>query len=268
MSELMEREIIILRNSYDHLNDLLNHSLLEVQGPFGRQHVIFHSHVHRKLFFILLVDFLSKTDKRGPVGNISFLEGLKDITEKPLFSTDRSESPLCESVLGFIQWLRQTVEIEIWLPSIGENIALKVQRLTYLKMCGDISKHNYLRSIGVVSNLQEALLVAGISVTQSQALLVLRDFQDRFDEDILIYLASHICEMLNKICWGIYKYILPEFNRSYQPKPVGFLGNAYQVPPSISSEYAIDCYWSLMNDIRRGPIFEEFETSSGFKEYY
>ena len=81
-------------------------------------------------------------------------------------------------------------------------------------MCGDISKHNVLRSVGVAEELQQTLVASGVSVELEDAMLALGDFYERFHMDILNYHSSTIAEFLNNIRWGIYEYLQPEFRRS------------------------------------------------------
>ena len=265
---LIENEVIILRNAFDHIGDLVNHSLIELHGKKEHQYVIFHDMNQRRLFFILLVDFLSKTDSRGPIEQVSFLQGLRKVAERPQFSYQNSESDLKLALDIFIQWLNEKTKIDIWLPSISKDVKLNITRIDYLKMCGDVCKHNYLRSIGVADTLRTVISESGISITQEQAMLTLPDFYEKFSEDILIYLASHFCEMLNNICWGIYRYMIPEFQRSYHRSNGNLAGYSFRVPEDIKSDYARDCYWELMNGIIRKPYFDKFKVSDDFKSEY
>ena len=266
---MIENEIIILRNTYDHIGDLVNHSLIALHGKGKQRYVMFHDMNQRRLFFILLVDFLSKTDRKGPIEQVSFLEGLRKVTDDPQFSVDNSEYELKKSVDVFVAWLQEEVTIEIWLPTIvRETVNLKVTRLDYLKMCGDVSKHNYLRAIGVANTLQRVLSNSGVSVTQEQAMLILPDFYERFSEDILIYLSSHICELLNNIMWGIHSYMMPEFKRSHSRSNDYLRRYDFNVPEAIKSDYAIDCYWEIMSGIIRKPYFEKFTVMDSLKSDY
>ena len=69
----IEKEVILLRNIYDHIGEMVNFSLFEIQSFNGDSIILFKDMNQRKLFFILLVDFLSITDDRGPIGKTSFL---------------------------------------------------------------------------------------------------------------------------------------------------------------------------------------------------
>jgi hypothetical protein len=265
---LIEQEVILLRNVYDHIGEMVNFSLLDIQDYQGDALIIYKDMNQRKLFFISLVDFLSVTDKRGPIEKVSFLSGLLKICESPQLSQDQSENERREVVQRFRRWLEEKRAIEIWLPSMGAQVDLLISRLDAIKMSGDISKHNYLRASGVAERLRIILRESGIEVSFEQAMLALPDFYIRFHDDILIYLSSHICEFLNDIRWGIHRYLRPEFVKSFFRTGESNIGYSYKVPAEINSEYARDCYWELMNDLRQEPFMRRFIVSESFKSEY
>jgi hypothetical protein len=139
---------------------------------------------------------------------------MKDISEDPSFNVGDSVWPLREVTHGFIDWLDQEVKVDVWLPSIDTQTTLDISRKSFLKMCGNISKHNFLRSARVAEDLQKTLAASDISVTIEGSLLALADFYERFHTDILNYHSSTFAEFLNNLRWGIYEYLLPEFIRS------------------------------------------------------
>ena len=265
---MIEQEVIILRNVYDHIGEMVNFSLLEIQDYQGDSLVMFKDMTQRKLFFILLVDFLSCTDKRGPIEKTTFLGGLLKVCSNPQLSENGSESELREIVQNFKAWLNEKRKIAIWMPSISEQVDLSISRLDAIKMSGDISKHNYLRASGVTERLREILNDSGVDVSFEQAMLALPDFYERFHDDILIYLSSHICEFLNNIRWAIHRFLRPEFRKSFQRTGDPLIGYSYTVPTEIKSEYARDCYWELMNELRGEPYMRQFVISESFKSEY
>lgn len=265
---MIEQEVILLRNVYDHIGEMVNFSLLEIQDYQGKSLIMFKDMNQRKLFFILLVDFLSVTDKKGPIEQISFLGGLLKICENPQLVQNQSEKELRDVVQRFRNWLHERRSIEIWIPSINQLVKLSIPRLDALKMTGDISKHNYLRASTVVERLREILKESGIEISFDQAMLVLPEFYERFHDDILIYLSSHICEFLNDIRWAIHKYLRPEFTMSFHRTKESIVGYNYIIPPNIRSVYAKDCYWELMNEMRQEPYMKQFVVSEAFKSQY
>lgn len=265
---MIEKEVILLRNVYDHIGGMVNFSLLDIQNFQGDSLIMFKDMNHRKLFFILLVDFLSVTDKRGPIDSISFLGGLLKVCENPQLAQNQSEKQLFDVVCRFKSWLSERRFIEIWMPSINEQVNLSISRFDAIKMSGDISKHNYLRASGVAERLRQILKESGIAVNFEQAMLALPDFYERFHGDILIYLSSHICEFLNDIRWAIHRYLRPEFVKSFHRTDASIEGYNFTVPTGITSEYARDCYWELMNELRREPYMRQFVISESFKSEY
>ncbi|MBU2896479.1 hypothetical protein [Vibrio hepatarius] len=265
----IEKEIILLKAIYEHVNNMVNHSLIEVRGEPPQQTVTFNDYPHRSLFFIRLVDFLSCTDARGPLPKTSFLQGLANICESPNFSIEESESDLKETVSNFRYWLEETCEITIWVHSIDIEVNLKIKRVEAIKMSGDISKHNYLRSVGVAKGFRKVLQRSGVSTDLISALLALEDFQERFGDDVLVYMSSHTCEFLNNIRLGIRTYLQHEFKRSFTPENDGWLGRySYDVPEKIASKYAVSCYWGLMNELRCNPYMEKFIIADGFRSKF
>lgn len=265
---MINNEVILLRAVYDHIDDMVNFSLMDIRSSNNASMVMFKDMNQRRLFFILLADFISKTDNRGPIKKTSFLSGISAICDNPQFSVKQSEIELRDSVKSFRQWLLEKKQIEIWMPSIGEDVKLSISRLDSIKMSGDISKHNYLRAIGVAEDLQKILSKSGVNIEIEEALLALPDFHERFHEDILIYLSSHICEFLNNIRWAIHTYLQPEFNRSFHYKNGKTDEYGFHVPDAINSKYAHDCYWELMNHLRNKPYMQKIVVSESFKCEY
>lgn len=266
---MVESEVVLLKAVYDHIGEMVNFSTVEIQN-WGEDEkiVVFKDTNARKFFYILLVDFLSKTDKRGPIQQVTFLQGLANICDAPCFSERGSEMELKHAVQSFRDWLILQKEIDIWMPSINAELKLKLSWADAVKMNGDISKHNYLRAISVAERLQSILLVAGIDVSLEEAIEALPDFYERFHDDILIYLSSHICEFLNNIRWGIYHYLLPQYLRSHLRTDENLVGYTFQVPPEIKSSYGRGCYLDLMNNVRLRPHMERFNVPKAFKVHY
>jgi hypothetical protein len=265
---MIENEVILLKAVYDHIGDMVNYSTVEIQDWDDDKIVVFKDSNARKLFYILLSDFLSKTDGNGPIKQVSFLQGLAEICEAPYFPGDGSHEDLQRAVQDFRDWLNTEKEIDIWMPSISSQLKLKLSWADAARMSGDVSKHNYLRAIGVAKRLQSILGAAGKAVSLDEALQSLPDFYERFHGDILIYLSSHICEFLNNIRWGIYTYLLPEYQRSFYRTDEVTGGYRFRVPVEITSKYASGCYWDLMNYVRSRPYMEKFRVPHAFKSYY
>src|SRR2546429_2998487 len=128
-------------------------------------------------------------------------------------------------------------------------------------MCGDISKHNVLRSVGVAEELQQTLAASGVSVELEDAMLALGDFYERFHTDILNYHSSTIAEFLNNILWGIHEYLQPEYQRSLVTEGGNPPKYRYTYPTNVVNEFARTCYWDLLNEVRRRPYVKRFSVT-------
>jgi hypothetical protein len=265
----IEKEVIILRAVYALIDDMVNFVMMSISGADPHSQVTFKSETHLRLFNIMLVDFLSATGKRGPIDPTSYMSALQGIAKEPNFDREDSGNAFRSAVAEFVQWLDTEVAVETWLPSIDTEVTLKLSRRQFIKMCGNISKHNFLRLISVAEELQELLRKTGTQISLDDALLTLEDFYTKFHRDVIAYHASTIAEFLNNLRWGIYEYLRPEFKRSYTRIAGDSLGRyEYRYPEGLNAKFAQACYWDLMNDIRSAPYLRRFETTKFLKMHF
>ena len=79
--------------------------------------------------------------------------------------------------------------------------------------------------------------------------------------------SSLIAEFLNNLRWGIYNYVRPEFERSFErvdPEPM----YRFKYPAGVANPLAQQMYWGLMNMARSQPYFPKFTVSESFKKLY
>ncbi|MDP2720148.1 MAG: hypothetical protein Q8P44_10070 [Dehalococcoidia bacterium] len=264
----IEQEVIILKAVKELIDSMVNFELMSLLGNDPDSNILFESSTHQMFFNIILVDFLSCTDQKGPIKPTSYLGGLREIVNNPYFDENNSVHNLKVATQEFKDWVEQEVEVDVWLQSIDKDTRLKIKRLDFLKMTGNISKHNYLRAIGVAKDLKGILSKSGITVDINEALLALAEFYERFHEDILNYHSSTIAEFLNNIRWGIYDYLQPEFNKSIVWEGGSPPKYHYTYPKEIQSEFAKACYWELMNEVGRKPYMRKFKVPRCFKLRY
>ena len=153
----IEEEVILLKAVKELIDSMVNFEILDVLGSDPECNILFRTMTHQRFFNIVLVDFLSRTDKKAEVRQTSYLGALKSICNAPNFDVGQSIILLAESTRAFAAWLEQEVEVKTWFPSINMETTLKITRISFLKMCGDISKHNFLRSAGVATELSVCL---------------------------------------------------------------------------------------------------------------
>jgi len=86
----LEAEAVLLCAVFDLVNSMVNYEMLRISGSDPNCEVVFTSHAHRRLFNIILVDFLSPTDRKGPIRQRSYLDALISIMSNPHFDVNGS----------------------------------------------------------------------------------------------------------------------------------------------------------------------------------
>jgi hypothetical protein len=157
---------------------------------------------------------------------------------------------------------------ELWLSSISEKLDLRVKRIDFLTICGDIAKHNFSRLRRNVKKIMAILAANSLVVDEAKAFLVLPDFYENFHHNVFAYHASTIAEMLNNIRWGIFHYLEPEYARSFERLPDHDLVYRFNYPAGGSSPLAKGIYWDLMNQVRSRPHFLVFVTTDSLKKRF
>ena len=209
----IEKEIVFIKAVQELIDEMINYEVLGIIGSDPDSFIQFSSMTHKRFFNIILVDFLSQTDKniKALSESISYLGALKRICANPKFKKNNSIESLRRAVTNFIDWLNQEVEVEVWLPTADIEAKLKIKRIEFIKICGNISKHSFSRLSGVAKDLISIFSRNNITITQDDAILLLDDFYEKFHTDILDYHGSTIAEFLNEIRWGIHEYLYPEY---------------------------------------------------------
>ncbi len=264
----IEKEIIFLKAVQELIDEMVNYEVLDLIGEDPHSEIRFKSSTHQKFFNIILVDFLSRSDKKVIGEQLSYLGAVKKICENPHFSVDGSVDVLSAATREFTEWLEQGTKIEVWLPSAEIKTTLSIKRIEFLKMCGNITKHNFSRLSGVVGELNEIFERNNISISFGDAFLILEEFYERFHDGILNYHGSTIAEFLNRIRWGIHKYLEPEFSKSIVDEGGDPPKYSYTIPADVKSKFGKNIYWELMNKIRRGPYVKEFKVTRYLKLRY
>jgi hypothetical protein len=264
----IEQEVVLLKAIHELIDSMVNFEMLSLNGSDPDSEVRFKTVTDQRFFNIILVDFLSCTDKRAPTKRTSYLGALRHIAKHPSFEVNDCVLQLRDATDQFVDWLEREVEVDVWLPAIDTQTTLKISRVSFLKMCGDISKHNFLRAIGVAEELQKALAATGNPKTPEDSLLALSDFYERFHTDILNYHSSTVSEFLNNIRWGIYEYMQPQFQRSIVWEAGDPPKCRYTYPVGLTSAFAKECYWELMNEVRNVPCVRRFQVTKWLKLRY
>ena len=77
-----------------------------------------------------------------------------------------------------------------------------------------------------------------MSLTIAEAALALEAFYTQFHANIISYHASTIAEMLNEIQWGVYFYLLPEYDRSFVREKGDMRKYRFCCPEEVRSPFA------------------------------
>jgi hypothetical protein len=264
----IEKEVIFLKAINELINAMVNYEVMDFAGSS----VVFKSMTHQKYFNIILVDFLSRSDKRVIGEEQSYLEAITAICKTPNFNENGSSNNLALATKGFVEWLEQEIQVETWLPTVNTNLFLLIKRVEFIKICGNISKHNFSRLSITANDLLGILARNQVTIELKDALLILNDFYEKFHFDVLSNHASTICEFLNNIRWGIHEYLKPEFGRSIVYEGGSPPSYRYIYPKDVTNAFAKNCYWDLMNDVLGTPYVPRFQVpdwiKAGLKDIY
>lgn len=261
-----EQEIIVLRAVWDMIDGLVNYSIFEKRHGTIDATLFFSSMSASTLFNALLADFLS-SPRKGTFGlpktmgdaetDKTFLFYLRRIASDPYLNV--SSASISIPVESFITWLEGECSVDdVWFPTVPIETNIRVKRMVFLKICGNISKHNFSRLNWVVDEIVQLLSENGVEIDAEQGYLLLPEFYKWFHNDIFFAHSSAIAEHLNNIRWGIFNYLCPEFERSYEkpdPKSVAY---QYNYPEECQNPLAKAMYWDLMNQVRSKPYFPRF----------
>ncbi|WP_233847944.1 hypothetical protein [Paraburkholderia sp. HD33-4] len=277
----LEQEAIVLLAAWDMLSGLVNYSFFKKLKRTTDVLLLFANANDRRLFNILLGDFLSQPNERG--GNKSYLSlpqppkagrptdytflfYLRQICASPHLGTQ--VECITKPLDALSPWLEDECLVEkVWFGEIDVEADIRIERIRYIKICGDIAKHNFSRLQSNVEKIIQTLRKSGVEIDAEAGFKALPGFYEWFHENIFVYHSSHIAQMLNDLLWGIYLYLTPEFQRSYQEGPRD-LAYSYQYPAGCNHSFARSAYWSLMNHVRRGPYLPRFAVDPSLKSEY
>ena len=263
-----EEEVIYLVAVIESIDSMVNDIIFELIGDDPQSQILFRDESAQRLFNIYLVDFLSTTDKHAPVPSKSYLKALHEITENAAFSNDMIEN-LKLSVGSFKEWLDTEVSVKVWFPSINYDGEIRLSRSLFIKMCGNLSKHNILRSMGIAVNIMDVLKKEGVQITKEESMFILDEFYEWFHDDILNYHGTTIVEFLNNIRWGIYDYLKIEHQSSIAWDYNSALKRyTYNTPSGIKSDFGKKWYWSLMNKVKQPPYIRRFIATESLKNRF
>lgn len=151
------RESVALLAVLSQIDDMVNYAIFEKFEKRDETNLTFKERTSRRIFNILLVDFLSvPQSKPGDTpfglnapqgtgaGDRSYLTFLSAVCGQPQLGQDVAE--LSDAVHRFIVWLDFEAVIEdMWLGEISVKADVRASRFELLKISGNIGKHNFSR---------------------------------------------------------------------------------------------------------------------------
>ena len=202
------------------------------------------------------------------MASTTYLNGVCAVVEHPLLSSVDAAKDLRIAITEFASWLNQEVQVNIWLPSINKNTSITIKRDMFIKMTGNLSKHNFLRTCRVAKALQSVLSRSDVSITLEEANSALSEFYERFHADVLNYHSSTIAEFLNNIRWGIYEYLRTLSQKSIVFDTANPPMYSYTYPTETISPYAKRIFCELMDAVRAPPYMKKFQVTRWLKLRY
>lgn len=282
----LEQEAILLSAVVGMVDEMVNHTIF---CPLGDRrtdtNLLPQSSETLRQFAILLRDFLSPVTSRGggpmPFGlpkpqggdrasDHTTLFYLTRVCEAPLIGTDVNF--LAAQVRAFSDWLDTSVTVpEVWLSRIEVKVNLEIKRIDFIRIGGDIGKHNFLRLGGQAAKLRTILQKQGVEIDESEAYAALPNCWDWFHTHLLAYHASTIAEFLSNIRYAIRLYVAPTAEAAYRVEyTIDDYADAYtfERPPEMTNAFAWAQYYGLLDGTRRRPNFPPFSVAAAFKDQF
>src|SRR5690606_33642795 len=125
-----EKEAIGLCIAVEALNDIANHSILQVHRLKNEQaEVYFETREHQELFLVRLLDFVKEGGSASLTGVAgSCLDVLQAASVTRSFDVRGSGSQLQRAVEQCKNWLAAETPISLWLPALDVEARISVAR--------------------------------------------------------------------------------------------------------------------------------------------
>ncbi|MBU0634659.1 MAG: hypothetical protein KKA52_06305, partial [Candidatus Omnitrophica bacterium] len=85
-----EKEVIFLKSAKELIDDMVNYEIMDLLGNDPNCNISFKSMTHQKYFNIILLDFLSCSDKKVLGEQQSYLGAIRAICKSPNFNKNNS----------------------------------------------------------------------------------------------------------------------------------------------------------------------------------
>lgn len=275
----VQQEAIVLAATLDMIDGMVNRAIFTAPRTDRPTNLLFQSSADRRLFTILLGDFLALPQGRGkdpppfglaPAGEDekgsakTYLRYLRDIAATPRLASDATG--LGGVVADFASWLDCKLTERVWLSDLELDFDMTVPRIWVFRTAADLAKHNFSRLAGQVRLIHRMLVEHGREIDEALIYMALPNVEEWLGEHLLVYHASTLAEFLNNIRLAIYTYLRPEFLRSFRRQEDTLY--TFDVPTEIGGGLPRAMYWRLMNALRGPPIFPVFAVHDSHKLRY
>lgn len=269
----MEKEVLILRAAMTSIGSIVNYNILTLSHNDPESEIRFKSDIHQKYFNIILMDLLQSSMF---MTNTKVRDGLQAVLKNPLLNNEKTH--LLKAVNSFCEWLDEFVVFEhkeetrnLWFPSIDKEIALQITRSEFIKICGNISKHNPLGLDRQAKVIQGIFKRNHITIDLSQSLLIMEEFYEQFHDDLFVYHSSTIVEFLNNISWAIFEYLQPLYRKSTKlvwsdTQKANHV--EYAIPDDVHDPFVRESFWNILNDLNSKPYLPRFTVTKFLKMRY
>ncbi|WP_171172761.1 hypothetical protein [Ruegeria sp. HKCCA0370] len=265
----LDQEILVLAAVWDLIGAMVHYGhFFKDSDPNSTQLDRFTTSEAKDLFLVILSDFLAHPrDGTFCLKKPNVAGGMKDthlayldrVVNNPSFGGDCGA--LADAIASFSNWLDGDAVIEdAHFPTIEWNGKFFVRRKDYLKICGNATKHGFMRLNRTVKQIKSIFARNGKVIDDGQSYIVIPDFIERFRDDVFLASAGRVAWHLNEIRWGIYDYLSYEFRRAHVLKKAvrGTQMYTYDTPPELSDPFIKSIYWDLMNEMRSPPFVPRF----------
>lgn len=265
-----EQEAINLCVCLEAINSISNHvifSVVNIDSLPGQSQVSFDTGIHREMFLIRVLDFVSEKMSPKITGfSGSCIQALNKACSSKSFERNNCSLPLKKSVGDLENWLLEKKEISLWLPTLDIEAKINVSREDFLFISANYSKHNIARLSGVSERISKLLSAQGHNFPIEQIPLVLDEFREHLQDNYFSYYGTWLAELVNNIRWGIQNYLTAQFLESYAKVEGEEFMYKYIYPQEITNNVARQWFWKLMNHIRSRPYHVKFTGAYYLKE--
>ena len=267
----VEREVCLLLSAIEIIDNIVNHSVLQINVNNGICHLLPQTLPAMGNFLAVSFDFFSPAGKilnhKNEVRNCFDL--LKDMCIEPKLSKE-TPSVLIEDIKSFDGWLNKEHEYKDLLTLNNNRIDIIIKSKDIVEICSNSAKHNFIRLDRSRNVLKKVLNANGELLNDDGIMIhILKDFNDQFIGDgcLVDKYIYNLSYHFNNIRCGIRDYLTPIYDKAYKIEVYenDLVRYSYERPDNFSDE-GYSLFWDLMNWKRSSEIVGRFDILDCWKE--